>query len=63
MENAGTIPVAFTNLLTLVWTQVDNAVGTITDNPILLIPVGFVFAGGVIGIAKSLMGTRRRGRR
>ena len=63
MENAGVVPVAFTNLLSLVWDQVDTAVGTITGNPILLIPVGFVFAGGVIGIAKSLMGTRRRGRR
>lgn len=57
------MPVAFTDLITEVWSQVNSTVTTITGSPILLIPVGFVFLGGVIGIAKSLMGTRKRGRR
>lgn len=57
------MPEAFTTLLTEVWAQVNSTVTTITGSPILLIPVGFVFVGGAIGIAKSLMGTRRRGRR
>lgn len=57
------MPEAFTTLVGQIWTQMDSVVTTITSSSILLIPVGFVFAGGVIGIAKSLMGTRRRGRR
>lgn len=57
------MPEAFSTLLTEVWSQVNTTVTTISSNAILLIPVGFVFVGGVIGIAKSLMGTRRKGRR
>lgn len=57
------MPEAFITLVSEIWTQMGTTVTTITGSPILLIPVGFVFAGGVIGIAKSLMGTRRRGRR
>lgn len=57
------MPEAFSTLMTTLWSETNNAVTTITNSAILLIPVGFVFAGGVIGIAKSLMGTRRRGRR
>lgn len=57
------MPEAFTNLITEVWTQNTALVATITASSILLIPVGFRFANGVIGIAKSLMGTRGRGRR
>lgn len=54
---------AFTALTSAIWTQVTNVVTTISAQPLLLIPVGFLFVGGVIGIAKGLMGTRRRGRR
>lgn len=54
---------AFTALTGSIWTQVTNVVTTISAQPLLLIPVGFLFVGGVIGIAKGLMGTRRRGRR
>lgn len=57
------MPEAFSILMTTLWSETNNAVTTITNSAILLIPVGFVFAGGVIGIAKSLMGTRRKGRR
>lgn len=56
------MPEAFSTLLTEVWSQVNTTVTTISSNAILLIPVGFVFVGAVIGIAKSLMGTRK-GRR
>ena len=56
------MPEAFTTLLTEVWSQVNSTVTTISGSPILLIPIGFVFVGGAIGIAKSLMGTRRRRR-
>lgn len=54
---------AFTALTGAIWTQVTNVVTTISAQPLLLIPVGFLFVAGVIGIAKGLMGTRRRGRR
>lgn len=54
---------AFTALTGAIWTQVTTIVSTIAANPLLLIPIGFVFIGGAIGIAKGLMGTRRRGRR
>lgn len=48
--------------LTAIWSGVGSVVSTITAKPLLLIPVGMVFAGGVIGLAKGLMGTRRRRR-
>lgn len=57
------MPEAFTTLITTIWTQIASVVSTITGSPLLLIPVGFVFVGGVIGLAMKLMGTRRRGRR
>lgn len=57
-----TIPTAFTTLLSSIWSNVTTTVSTITASPILLIPVGIFFLGGVIGIAKSLMGTKKRGR-
>lgn len=57
------MPEAFTTLITEIWSQNTTLVSAITASAILLIPVGFRFANGVIGIAKSLMGTRGRGRR
>lgn len=53
---------AFLVMLGEVWSQVGSLVDTITAQPILLIPVGFGFAGGVVAIGKSLMGTGRRRR-
>lgn len=53
---------SFTALLAAIWTGVGSVVSTITTEPLLLIPVGLGFAGGVIGLAKGLMGTRRRRR-
>lgn len=49
-------------LMTAVWGGIGDVVETITGTALLLIPVGFTFAGGAIGLAKSLMGTRRRRR-
>lgn len=63
MDPVVTVPAAFTALLTEIWSQVGTSVTTISNNLLLLIPLGFVFVGGVIGIAQRLMGTRRRGRR
>lgn len=53
---------AFTTLLAQVFTTMGQVVTTIKEEPLLLIPVGVGFAGAVIGLAKGLMGTRRRRR-
>lgn len=52
----------FSAALAAVWTGLTDCVGTITSSAELMIPVGLMFAGGCIGLAKSLMGTRRRRR-
>ena len=49
-------------LLTNIWLQVTTLVTTIASSPLLLIPVGMGFAGGVIGLGKRLMGAGRRRR-
>lgn len=56
------LPETFGTLMTAVWAGITSVVTTITGSPLLLIPVGLGFAGGVIGLAKGLMGTRRRRR-
>lgn len=53
---------SFLAVVTQVFTTMGNVVTTITSQPLLLIPVGVGFAGSVIGLAKSLMGTRRKRR-
>lgn len=57
MEGASSIPSAFTDLLTAIWSNVDSMVATITASAVLLIPVGFVFVRKTIAAGKSLMGT------
>lgn len=52
----------FTTVIAEVWSGIGQVVTTITAEPLLLIPVGLGFAGGVIGLAKGLMGVRRRRR-
>lgn len=52
----------FTALIAEIWAEIGSVVDTIVGSPLLLIPVGLGFAGGVIGLAKGLMGTRRRRR-
>lgn len=49
-------------VLTAIWGGIGSVVSTIGSTPVLLIPVGFVIAGGAIGLAKVLMGTRRKRR-
>lgn len=52
----------FLAVLSQIWSSMGDVVDTILDKPLLLIPVGFGFAGGAIGLARGLMGTRRRRR-
>lgn len=59
---ASTLPAAFTSLLTAIWGEFSDMLTTISSNALLLIPVGFMFAGGIIGLAQKMMGTRRRRR-
>lgn len=61
-EVVNTMGTGFTTVLAAVWTAVGDVVTTITSQPLLLIPVGVGFAGAAIGLAKSLMGTRRKRR-
>lgn len=53
---------AFLAVVTQVFSTMGTVVTTITSQPLLLIPVGVSFAGAAIGLAKSLMGTRRKRR-
>ena len=54
---------AVTDIVTVIWTQMSTLVSQIIGNPVLLFPIAFIFAGSVIGIAKSLLGLRRGKRR
>lgn len=63
MEGGISMPTAFTTVLSQVWSGISGVVTTITESPLLLIPVGMAFAAGVIGLAKGLMGARRGRRR
>lgn len=48
-----------------IWSAVTGANGLvpmILTTPVLLFPVAFVFAGKVVGLTKSLLGTRGRRR-
>lgn len=56
------MPEAFTTVVTFCFTTMGTVVTTITTQPLLLIPVAVGFAGSAIGLAKSLMGTRRKRR-
>lgn len=53
-----------TNIVANVWTSITDLVGVMTaqGNEIMLFPLGFVFAGGIIGLTKKLLGLKR-GRR
>lgn len=50
-------------LLAAIWSGVGSVVSTIASKPLLLIPVGLVFAAGAISLAKRLMGSGGRRRR
>jgi len=49
-------------VMKFVFDTLGEVVVTITTNEILLIPIGVTVAGAAIGLAKSLMGTRRKRR-
>ena len=54
------------NIVGDVWNAITGTNGLVSvmiATPILLFPLAFVFAGKVVGLTKSLLGTRgRRGR-
>lgn len=56
------IGTAFTTVLGEIWTGIGGVVTTIKTEPLLLIPIGLMFAGACIGLAKKLMGSGRRKR-
>ena len=56
------LPTTFTDMTDAVWSGIGEVVTTITSSSLLLLPVALALCGGVIGLAKSLMGTRRRRR-
>ena len=56
------ISTAFTTVLSEIWTGIGGVVTTIKSEPLLLIPIGLMFAGACIGLAKKLMGSGRRKR-
>ena len=46
-----------------IWTQMTTLVDQISNNPILLFPVAFVFAFSIVRLAKSMLGLRSGRRR
>ena len=59
---AVTMGESFLAVVSQVFTTMGQVVTTISTQPLLLIPVGVGFAGAAIGLAKGLMGVRRRRR-
>ncbi len=43
------------DVATGIWTQITKIATTITDTPLLLLTVGFLFVGGAIGIFGRLL--------
>lgn len=56
------IGTAFTTVLSEIWSGIGGVVTTIKAEPLLLLPVGLMFAGACIGLARKLMGAGRRKR-
>lgn len=56
------MPELFTTVTTAVWDGVGDVVTTISSNALMLIPIAVGFAGSLIGLAKGLLGFRRRRR-
>lgn len=50
----------FLAVVTQIFSTIGDVVTTISTKPLLLIPVAFGFAGGGIGLAKGLMGIRKK---
>lgn len=54
------MPSNFLGILSEVWDEITNLTTTISTNALLIFPIVFVFAGGIIGLTKKLLGLRRR---
>lgn len=50
------------NVVSIIWTQLGRLTEVIEGDAVLLFPVAFVFAGGVVGITKRLLGLGRKRR-
>ena len=57
------MPQGFGILLTLIWAEIGSCIDTITENPLLMIPIVVSFVGSIISLATGFLGTRRRRRR
>lgn len=54
---------AFTSAVTEVWTQTTAFLGTVTDSPILVLPIAVGFGGAIVGLVRRMTkigGGRRR---
>lgn len=60
MNESTGISTAFTTVLSAIWDGIGGVVDTIKAEPLLLIPVGLMFAGACIGLAKKLMGAGKK---
>lgn len=58
--SAQIISESFNTVISAVWAGIGGVVTTISTTPLLLIPVGLMFAGACIGLAKKLMGSRKK---
>lgn len=56
------VPSGLTSVMTAIWAAVGQVVTNIIASPLLLIGVTLGFAGSAVGLAKRLMGTKRRRR-
>lgn len=53
----------FTTAIEAVWTQTTTFLGTVTDSPILILPIVIGFAGAIVGLVRRMTkigGGRRR---
>lgn len=53
--NMSTMLTDLGSVATAIWTQVGEVAETITDTPLLLFTVGFLFVGGSVGIVGRLL--------
>lgn len=54
------MPEAFSTVVSAVWTGITDFAATVKTEPLMLIPVGLSFVGGIVGIGKGLFRFGRR---
>lgn len=54
---------ALSGMVTNIWTAVGDYITTATEEPVLLIPLAFGFAGATVGLFKRMTRLGGRGRR